>query len=87
MPGVKPSANDIQYAAGQTALGLKKYYDNAVALNDYFLRTTDEELIAIGISQEDVTILKSALADLAYQKAQAFDSSQPVKRLWGMGII
>ena len=86
MAGASPSAADIQYAAGQIALNLKKYYADAVSLNDFLLRTPDAALVALGILQADVTILKSALADLAYQKASAFDSSVPVKQLWGLGI-
>lgn len=86
MAGIAPTAADIQYAAGQTALRLKQAYEDAVSINTYLLATPDADLVALGIPQSDVTILKSAYADLAYQKAQSFDSSTPVKRLVGLGI-
>ncbi len=86
MAGISPSAADIQYAAGHTALKLKLAYEDAVSINDFLLATSDADLVTLGISQADVTVLKSAFADLAYQKGASFDSSQPVKRLVGLGI-
>ena len=86
MAGLNPTAADVQYAAGQISQNLKKYYQDAVSLNDFLLRTPDADLVTLGISREDVTILKNAFADLAYQKATAFDSSTAVKQLWGLGI-
>lgn len=86
MAGLSPSAADVQYAAGQCALKLKQSYEDAVSINAYLLATSDADLVALGIPQTDVTTLKSAFADLAFQKVASFDSSQPVKRLVGLGI-
>ena len=86
MAGLSPTSADVQYAAGQIAQNLKKYYTDAVSLNEFLLRTSDADLITLGISQEDITILKTAFADLAYQKIAAFDSSTAVRQLWGLGI-
>jgi len=86
MAGTSPTAADIQYAAGQVALNLKKAFADAVSLNEFFLRSADADLVALGLTQTDVTLLKTAFADLAYMKASAFDSSTFVKQLWGLGI-
>jgi hypothetical protein len=86
MAGAAPTAADIHYAAGQISLKLKMFYDDAVSMNNYLLGTSDATLIALGMTQGDVTLIKSAFADLAYQKATAFDSSTFVKQLWGLGI-
>jgi hypothetical protein len=86
MAGANPSAADIQFAAGKITLALKLNYDDAVAFNGFLLRHTDAELVALGIPEADVAILKSAFADLAYQRDTAFNSSNPVKLLWGLGI-
>lgn len=86
MAGLNPTAIDIQYACGHVALNLKKFYQDAVSLNDYLVATPDATLIALGISQADVTLLKSAYADLAFQKTSAFDSSTFVKQLVGLGL-
>ena len=86
MAGLSPTADDIQFACGRTALNLKRFYEDAVSINAYLLSKTDAELIALGISQADVTVLKSAYADLAFQKANAFDSSAFVKKLVGLGL-
>ena len=86
MAGIAPTAVDIQYAAGQTALKLKQAYEDAVAINSFLLAQSDAALNALGIAEADVTLLKAAFADLAYQKSTAFDSSQNVKQLWGLGV-
>lgn len=86
MAGISPTAADIQYAAGQTALEIKQGYEDAMSINAYLLVTSDADLVALGITQADVTLLKAAYADLAYQKATAFDSSTSVKSLVGLGI-
>lgn len=70
---------------GDVTLILKRQYERAVAINEFMLRTSDADLITMGFSQGEVTIIKSAFADLAYQKIQSFDSSSFVKQLYGLG--
>jgi hypothetical protein len=86
MAGLNPTATEIQAQAGGIALTLKIYFDKAVSLNQFLLTKTTEELVALGIPEADVALIKTAYADLAYMKWAAFDSSTFVKRLWGMGF-
>lgn len=86
MAGIPVTKTQLDDKVGQTALTLKKAYDDAVDINTYLVATPDADLIALGFTQADVTLIKSAYADLAYQKTTAFDSSTFVKKLWGLGI-
>ncbi len=86
MAGKQVLVSDIQDSAGRIALSLKLAFQEAVDVNAFLIAHTDAELVALGLSQEDVTLLKSAFADLAYMKGAAFDSSPFVKRIWGLGI-
>lgn len=70
---------------GDVALILKRQYERAVAINEFMIRTSEADLITLGFSQGEVTTIKLAFADLAYQKIQSFDSSQHVKQLYGLG--
>lgn len=86
MAGIEPTAADINYACGQSCLTLTLEFQKAANINAYLQGKTDQELIALGLDQAAVTLLKSAFADLAYMKQTAFDSSQNVKKLVGLGI-
>lgn len=86
MIGKQESKNSLNNQAGEIAIVLKRVYDDAVAFNEFLLRTSDADLTAMGFTQPEIDTLKSAFADLAYQKYQAFDSSQHVKKLYGTGI-
>ncbi len=85
MAGQLVTAADIHSACGRVALNLKVMFQQAVDINAFLIAHTDQELIDLGMTQADVTLVKSAMADLAYMKATAFDSSTFVKQLWGLG--
>lgn len=85
MAGQQVTAAEIHAACGRVALNLKVMFQQAVDINEYLIARTDQELIDLGMTQADVTLIKSALADLAYMKGAAFDSSPFVKQLWGLG--
>jgi hypothetical protein len=85
MAGQLVTASDIHQAAGRVALNLKVMFQQAVDLNEFLIAHTEQELVALGMTAPDVALVKSALADLAYMKATAFDSSSFVKQLWGLG--
>lgn len=86
MAGLLFEKKDIEYAAGTIAFNLRKEYERAVVLNQRIQALTDAEWTALGISNADRDVYKAAYADLAYQKAQSFDSSANVKQLWGLGV-
>lgn len=86
MIGLPVSKTQLNDKVGQLALTLKKAFDDAVSINNFLLQTPDATLVSLGFEQTDVTILKTALADLAYMKVTAFDASPSVKQLWGLGV-
>lgn len=86
MAGKQVLATDLQDTCGRIALTLKTAFQEAVDVNAFLVAHTTEELVALGIPTEDVAVLKSAFADLAYMKGAAFDSSAFVKQLWGLGV-
>jgi len=84
--GIGVTKGDISYICGQICLQLKINFDKAVNVNAFLLTQTDEVLIEMGFIQGEIDTIKSALADLAYMKETAFNSSPHVKLLYGMGI-
>lgn len=85
MIGLQVTKEQLNSQIGDVTLILKRNYERAVSINDFLLRTSDSDLIALGFTQGEVDTMKTAFADLAYQKVTAFDSSQPVKLLYGLG--
>lgn len=85
MIGIQVTKDQLNTQMGEVALNLKRNYERAVSINDFLLRTVDADLINLGFSQGEVNTMKSAFADLSFQKASAFDSSQPVKLIYGLG--
>lgn len=86
MLGIQVTKDQINAAAGNIALELKRKYDDAVSFNAFLLRTQNSDLISLGFTQPEVDIIKSAYADLAYGKINSFDSSTFIKQLYGTGI-
>ncbi len=86
MVGIQVSKTQINATAGEIAAKLKAQFDDAVALNEFFLRTANADLLELGFTQAEIDVLKSALADLAYMKGTSFDASAFVKQLYGMGV-
>ena len=77
---------DINLKAGDIASWLNEYYNQAVEIKQLFDRIGKPGLEALGFTSGDADTLISAFNDLAYQKETSFDSSEFVKRLYGMGI-
>jgi hypothetical protein len=84
--GILVTRDNLNTAIGDVTLSLKRGYDRAVAIKEFLDRTPDPELIALGFTAGEVASIKSAFADLAFQKTSAFDSSPHVKGLYGMGF-
>lgn len=86
MPGIPVSHTQLNDQIGQIALRLKQAFDDAVNINNYLVATPDDDLLALGFTQDEINIIKSAYADLAFSKVNSFDSSNFVKKLYGLGI-
>ena len=85
MVGLQITKEQLNQQIGDVTLILKRNYDKCVSINEFLLRTSDFDLVALGFSSNEVSIIKSAFADLAFQKVNAFDSSTFVKQLYGIG--
>jgi len=84
--GVQVTMQDLNYQAGQIAVNLNDYYNRAVEIKQYIDLVGVEGLEVLGFTTEEANTLKQAFNDLEYQKIESFDSSEAVKKLYGMGI-
>lgn len=86
MVGQQVTRSQLDSLVGTVAIELKRRYEDAVSINEFLLRIQASDLIAMGYTQPEVDIIKSAMADLAYGKVNSFDSSTFVKQLYGLGV-
>ena len=79
---------------GEVARGQQKVFKDLTVLKGYLDATADADLVALGYTESEVAILKSAAVDLT-EFGQVFvgdvavspakDFSQFVRLLWGVG--
>jgi phage-related protein len=96
MPGINLNANDINTRAGVIAQAVQKAMNDVVQFKFFLDGATDPELIALGMSSNDVGTIKSAFTDLAQLAAiysntatlvVAKDFRAFARRVWGMGDV
>lgn len=90
MAGLVVTGIQLNQLCGNIALNLKHNFTTAVDINNWLLAHpvvggNDPLVTTYGLTQPDADTIRSALADLAFMKTSAFDSSSPVKQLWGLG--
>jgi len=86
MIGRQVTKQDLNQIAGDISSWLNEYYNQAVEIKQYIEGVGIPGLVALGFTEEEATTLQTAFNDLAFQKEEAFDSSQAVKALYGLGI-
>ena len=96
MPGINLNASDINTRAGVIAHSLQKALNDVVQFKFFLDGATDEQLTALGMSQDDIGTIKSAFTDLA-QLAEIYcgdgtlvsakDFRAFARRVWGMGDV
>lgn len=86
MVGQQITKEELNRMMGDNTIILHREYVKAVSIHEFFDRTPDSDLINLGFLQSEINTMKSAYADLAFQKTSAFDSSASVKLLYGTGI-
>jgi Holliday junction resolvasome RuvABC DNA-binding subunit len=86
MIGQSVTMQDLNFKAGEISSWLNEYYNQAVEIKQYIEEVGVAGLVALGFTEEEATTLQTAFNDLAYQKDTAFDSSQAVRKLYGLGI-
>lgn len=96
MPGINLNASDINTRAGVIAQSVQKAMNDVVQFKFFLDGATDETLVALGMSQDDVSTIKSAFADLAeFAELYCGDATLAVakdyrafaRRVWGMGDV
>ena len=65
MPGYLVTELDVQNRCGNAALHVRQALDEAVTVKAWLDTKTDVQLVALGLVQTDVDLLRSALGDLA----------------------
>jgi hypothetical protein len=92
--GIIETKADIDRAAGSVAVEARAVFDRAAALQEYLSIKTTEELVALGYTDQEVAILKSAIADLdglgaifrgAATQVDPKDYRTFLKQLYGLG--
>ena len=86
MLGVQVTMQDLNHKSGDITSNLNHYYNQAVEVKQFIDGIGKDGLVLLGFSDADADTLIQAFNDLEYQKTEAFDSSDAVKKLYGMGI-
>jgi hypothetical protein len=92
--GMAISKTEIDARAGDITRGFQKAFGDVATLKSFLDQTADSDLVALGYSSEDVTLLKSAFGDL-WQLGQIWSGQADlqvakdfrvfVRALWGVG--
>jgi hypothetical protein len=96
MPGINLNASDINTRAGVIAQAVQKAMNDVIQFKFFLDGALDADLIALGMSANDVGTIKSAFTDLAQlaaiygnqtNLAVAKDFRAFARRVWGMGDV
>jgi hypothetical protein len=92
--GLAVTKQEIDARAGDIARGFQKAFGDVATLKSFLDGQVDADLVAIGYTEQEVTILKSAFGDLwqlvgiwtgTNTLATAKDFRTFVSQLWGVG--
>lgn len=92
--GILATKGEIDSRMGQLARDFQKLFRDELILKSYLDSTLDADLVAMGYTEGEVAILKSAIADLDQLRrvsegeealAAAKDFTTFVRLLWGVG--
>jgi hypothetical protein len=94
--GLPISKQEVDTRTGDLARGFQRAFDDVVTLQNFFAATPDADLIAIGYTENEVAVMKTALNDLAqlgtiWTGAAALPTAKDfrtfVRQLWGVGAF
>ena len=94
--GLNPSRGEIDQQAGIIARDLDSATSRCLDFKSYLDGKQDAELVALGYTQEDVTLLKSAYTDAAKlaaifrgvtSDAAVYDYRTFLRQIWGFGAL
>ena len=92
--GMAVSKSEIDARSGDITRQFQKSFDDVLTLQSFLVDTPDADLVALGYTQQEVTVLKSAFNDLAQltqiwtgnqNLTNAYDFRTFVKQVWGVG--
>jgi len=94
--GLAVTKDEIDARAGDISRQFQRLFGDVVTLQQYLLATPTETLVALGYSDQDVAVLKTAFTDLTELATiwsgnaalpAAKDFRAFVKQLWGVGAF
>jgi len=92
--GLPVTKSEIDARAGDIARGFQKAFEDVYTMQTYLEATPNPDLVALGYSDSDVAILKTAFVDLTQLAgiwagidalAAPKDFRAFVRQLWGVG--
>lgn len=84
--GKQFTADDLKRAAGDTAGYLALYLENGLGLKAQLESFPDADLVALGLSQDEINAIKGFYIGDLPAISQAFSTSAWVKQLLGTGV-
>jgi hypothetical protein len=94
--GLNPSKGEIDNQAGIIARDLDSATSRCLDFKNYLDGKADADLVALGYTEEEVTILKSAYTDAAklatifrglVAEPSIYDYRTFLKQIWGFGAL
>jgi hypothetical protein len=94
--GLAVTKGEIDARAGDISRAFQQGFENVGTLQSYLVQTQEADLVALGYTNQEVAILKSAFADLT-QLAKIWAGTEAlaapkdfrtfVRQLWGVGAF
>lgn len=94
--GLPATKQEIDSRSGDIARSFQRSFDDVLTMQSYLQATANADLVALGYTDTEVNVLKSAFSDLAQlgtifvgqaALAQAKDFRTFARQLWGVGAF
>ena len=94
--GLSVTKTEIDTRAGDIARAFQKSFEDVVTMQTYLEATPNPDLVALGYTDQEVAVLKTAFADLSqlgriWGGAEALAAPKDfrafVRQLWGVGAF
>jgi len=94
--GLPVTKQEVDTRSGDTARAFQRAFEDALTMQSYLLATPNEDLVALGYTDQEVATLKTAYNDLS-ELASVWVGDAPVappkdfrifvRQLWGVGAF
>lgn len=85
-PGIQYTLADLKYAAGTIAVRLRNDFAAAENLRVYLVGQPDADLVALGLTQPMVDIIKGSYVGELPSLRTSFNALTWTKQLFGLGV-